>query len=565
MVYTGQPSRGCSTCRKRHIKCDEALPECGACTRVKQTCPGYKNYFDLAWRDQTTVAKKSVERGKAKRKAARERKEAVAKAKAKAARQQAAEARYIRSSSGASDSPGQVFTPENYRSQPSPMSSRSQSTSLAKQGFNTPLYQDPYDTLLRPIPQEQALCFFFNNYIFPIRDPLARRGFLEYLAPFYMSSTPGSPLNTSTMAVATCMMSSRMGKPPDAPFTRSFYTRAVSSLSQMILQQRDCTSDDFIIAVMLLQLYEATTGQLRKRTSTNQPHPHLDGALALIRHRGPENFTNSISRSILLYVRGQLVENSLRNAVSVPIDVQGWGNIVSENEQIPVFRLDGINLELANLQASALSAIRYQHPHRSNQLMELNREAIDIERQLFKWSQSIPAIWDPIRIYRHQGVAPGLQLYQDHCDTYQTLFLSTLWNRLRSSYIDVKNIMLLCLAELPPALTNLATQNACRESIQQIADDICAGVPFFLGDRIKPGRTGDGDVQYPWAPGRTPVKDHYQTGPTMGGWALLIPLGTLMEKDIPLREGQRKWIAGQMARTAKIYNIAGFPTGPPKG
>ena len=229
--------------------------------RVKQTCPGYKNHFDLAWRDQTTVAKKGVERGKAKRKAARDREEAAAKAKSKNTSYiQGPDSNYAGSSSAASsNSPEHVFTPQSYRSS---ISSRSQSPRIVPDFNDTPLYQDPYDTILHPIPQEQALCFFFNNYVFPVRDPLARRGFLEYLAPFYMNSNPESPVNLSTMAVATCFMSSRMGLPPDTELPRSFYTRAVSSIKNMIMSGRDCTTDEFIAAVMLLQLYEVCTGYL---------------------------------------------------------------------------------------------------------------------------------------------------------------------------------------------------------------------------------------------------------------------------------------------------------------
>jgi hypothetical protein len=41
----------------------------------------------------------------------------------------------------------------------------------------------------------------------------------------------------------------------------------------------------------------------------------------------------------------------------------------------------------------------------------------------------------------------------------------------------------------------------------------------------------------------------------MGGWSLLIPLGMLAKMPIPLRQGQKQWLAEQMARTARIYNI----------
>jgi hypothetical protein len=146
-----------------------------------------------------------------------------------------------------------VFTPR------SDISSSAESPQLlpARQdSSNTPLPLDPYETVLRPIPEEQALCYFFNNYVLPIRDPLARKGFLEYLGPIYSQSDPFSPVKMSTMAIATCMMSSRMGQPADTPLSRTFYARAVSRIKDRVSKQQDCTSDELIVAVMLLQYYE---------------------------------------------------------------------------------------------------------------------------------------------------------------------------------------------------------------------------------------------------------------------------------------------------------------------
>ncbi|RSL99905.1 hypothetical protein CEP52_009435 [Fusarium oligoseptatum] len=40
MVNIPGRSRGCATCRKRRVKCDESLPECLACVRMRLPCPG---------------------------------------------------------------------------------------------------------------------------------------------------------------------------------------------------------------------------------------------------------------------------------------------------------------------------------------------------------------------------------------------------------------------------------------------------------------------------------------------------------------------------------------------
>ncbi|GKU06496.1 transcription factor [Fusarium langsethiae] len=38
---TSKVRTGCTTCKKRHVKCDEAKPQCGNCTRNRRKCEGY--------------------------------------------------------------------------------------------------------------------------------------------------------------------------------------------------------------------------------------------------------------------------------------------------------------------------------------------------------------------------------------------------------------------------------------------------------------------------------------------------------------------------------------------
>lgn len=38
---------GCTTCRKRHVKCDDSRPICGPCQRSRLKCAGY--WSPLLW------------------------------------------------------------------------------------------------------------------------------------------------------------------------------------------------------------------------------------------------------------------------------------------------------------------------------------------------------------------------------------------------------------------------------------------------------------------------------------------------------------------------------------
>jgi hypothetical protein len=204
---------------------------------------------------------------------------------------------------------------------------------------------------------------------------------------------------------------------------------------------------------------------------------------------------------------------------------------------------------------------------RASQNQRIVTAAVTIDRRLKEWGQSLPESWVPTRVFGEQYIAPSIQkagLYQQRCDVYSGLFLTIIWNKFRLSLIEVSRIIILFLDENPTAF-NLVRQEACRNNIQGLVDDICACIPYFLGDRTEPGTPGDSSIKYPRAPGRPPIADHYQTGPTMGGWAILGPMGSLLRMDIKMREGQRVWIAQQVARTAKVYRIGKLSGRPPRG
>jgi hypothetical protein len=243
----------------------------------------------LAWRDQTTVAKRGVERGK------------------RAHRKEEPQFSASSSSIQAID-----FTPILEESKE----------------FSAPTLlptPSPSPTLRGP-PEDHALCFFFTRYVLPKRDPQARRGFLEYTLPIYSKSEPHSPLKLSIMAVATSMLSASMNQGDDPPLARSFYLGAVSRMKERVSEPKGCTDDELIMAVMLLQLYEVSrstflqlhlrfahmhqhlVGRTKKIPS---PQAHLDGALALIKHRGVGNFKGEVSRGMLYYVRSILVSLSI--------------------------------------------------------------------------------------------------------------------------------------------------------------------------------------------------------------------------------------------------------------
>jgi hypothetical protein len=109
---------------------------------------------------------------------------------------------------------------------------------------------------------------------------------------------------------------------------------------------------------------------------------------------------------------------------------------------------------------------------------------------LNNWQEIVPAHWIPIRVSGEKFISPSIRaagLYQDYCDHYVNLFLLGLWNKVRMSQIETKNIIVSCLSELPSSSSDPVYLSSAQSGIQTLIDDICASIPYYLGDRTEPG------------------------------------------------------------------------------
>ncbi|CZR68852.1 uncharacterized protein PAC_18752 [Phialocephala subalpina] len=524
MVHTGRPSRGCGLTGQR---CDEKSPECSYCVKTKQNCPGYKDMFDLAWRDQNSVAQKNVER----------RKRASAKRETE---------------------------------EESPSASKS-----IDKPVNLNLTLDIIPPALKEDPEAYALAFFFSSYASPPVEPDDRRGFLEHIGPQYVIAPPDSALKMATMAISSFLFIAWLDRRPDNPMSRSFYLKAISAMKDRIRQPGGCADNDVLTSVLLLQMYEvsltryATDQKVSDRMipqdlagiaqKSQLPNAHLHGALALIKHRGAENFTDDVAQSLLFQVRGQLIDDAFRRGQPLSEEVSTWAAHLQGGSLPPSVRLDSINVDLANLEAGARQRAALP-PFLKSELdpHDILEKARDIERRLLEWSGTLPLSWLPLRVVDDDSIPPTTKaagLYQSHCHIYPSMSISGSWNKQRISCIKVQTLIYEQLAQRSPMLEILSSRMTRQNKVQQLADDICVSVPFSLGDKTKPGAMGDRRVQYPHDPGREVPSGHYQMAPAMGGFWLLGPLQMLMGLKIELRQGQKQWVGGRLRRIAHIYNI----------
>lgn len=103
---------------------------------------------------------------------------------------------------------------------------------------------------------------------------------------------------------------------------------------------------------------------------------------------------------------------------------------------------------------------------------------------------------------------------------------------------------------------NPNTASTATLTIQSLATDICASVPFLLGSQMESVQMNPYKVEYPEAEGRRVTHAHQQTAPLVGGFFLLGYMGNLCTSGFGcLDDEQVGWVKGQMQRILQIYTF----------
>ena len=254
-----------------------------------------------------------------------------------------------------------------------------------------------------------------------------------------------------------------------------------------------------------------------------------------------------------------------------PIDTQSaiWSDN-SNSKHNPATLLDLKFTEVANVLALESSLLIYSHEqdrllsgvdlqdglgtdmHDEKGFKEnswapcLLSKAKEVDSSLALWPETIPPSWLP-RIVSSKTVPPSVRdagLYDKYCHVYPDVLVATTWNEWRSARLKV----LALIARYQP-------EDLVTASIQRLVDDICASVPFLLGDRIELTPMYLARNIYPSAEGQPLPKGHHQNAAAFGGWYILTPLRETTKVATYLREGQLDWVLGQMKRLAGIYGV----------
>lgn len=234
---------------------------------------------------------------------------------------------------------------------------------------------------------------------------------------------------------------------------------------------------------------------------------HVDGAVALTKLRGTDQFNDPMSHAMFRAVRTMMITSCVQR--SKPIDSfpgqKGWIGESDVGEENAANRLTLICIDLPNLRARAnrLTSTLYD-PVEEPEAREIIEFAQLVDGNLGEWYRTLPPEW------KHRIIGVESQIPADIANAekwpgeqhaYHDVPLASIMNDYRVCRIFCRRVILACLDWLGrnPLFGDGQEQELYAKSVfvvQQMVDELSACVPFHLDYELQPLAKETGQEQY---------------------------------------------------------------------
>lgn len=274
------------------------------------------------------------------------------------------------------------------------------------------------------------------------------------------------------------------------------YIRALTKLNAIIGDAEHATSDEVLLAVMLMGNYEGIVCDFdSERLFLTQFH-HMDGAIALLKLRQEHKHRGHFDQSIDRHIRRQTIRQSIYRGTSIPPWLQS-GEAFGENG--PELALDICLVKVSVLRHQGIEMVQRltrapgNTSHLEYDLESLLLEAQELDSLLIAWTFTAPCECRP-GIHQCEVIDTA---YQEaslgvRSSTDDSIARITLWNRYRGGRLVVNCIIekvTNCIIRMRSGTMALDAQAHIDDvrALQRIlVDAICASVPRIMDDVESP-------------------------------------------------------------------------------
>ncbi|KAI0513040.1 hypothetical protein F5B22DRAFT_637411 [Xylaria bambusicola] len=418
-------SLGCHACRRMKVKCDEKKPQCGRCAKARRLCPGYP--------DTKQVIFRSVNEGLA--------------SKGKAAR---------------------------------PLRTRTHNTSAASDHAGD-LASDSCIPQLLAQPSEawdtRAISHFLYHYTSSAtKDSSGYLGFLSDL----LSNSPSVPyLKSAVLAAGSASLANITGLVYLQITAEKHYGETLRCISSALKNPLEASSDATLVAIIILQMYEVIVGITRVSCD-----PHQKGLVELSRIRGNARLGTRNDNALLQVIHGRVHTNAIGGLCPSPInmdyDVKRVDIALHEAE---LWRLMRKTSQCCVATWTMISVPSYEIS--SNEVIKSIDNLYSTYHGLLNWRKTLPSIWSYQSCEMPSRDAQPGTIYPEKYHLFKNIHHGAMWISFWCTVVYA--LQVLVHASSLPILEQCLNQD--QYSIQDLqrrlysaVDDICACVPYMLGD-----------------------------------------------------------------------------------
>lgn len=352
---------------------------------------------------------------------------------------------------------------------PEPVQSRLVSDSQA------PAFLDPFCFLTQSI-ESRATSFLLSSYVLGSH--------FEYLPSLYSRTNMDQHLSESILAVALVSFSNQFNCHGAMKDARRQYVSALRMTNLALQSNQNATKDSTLIAVLLLSLFEMIT--YSKRQPVKSWTSHIEGATALIRLRGRQQFSTPLGFQLFIQMTYNITVQCMQFEIALPADIAALktyaGNFVDRSD--PGWTLSEINERFAKFRGDVKDGTIFD----SNKIVAMARQ---LDEELALWASTVKPQWQYECIYTDSSEP---SVYEGYCHGYVNHRLAQMWNTFRMGRIILNQLVhdhiVLCMSSTQtdcPSQYQRTVYQLSMQNLVEMSSDICATVPqFTLGPLQKP-------------------------------------------------------------------------------
>ncbi|KXJ90603.1 hypothetical protein Micbo1qcDRAFT_148510 [Microdochium bolleyi] len=506
MVYCGKPSRGCQMCRSRRIKCDETKPTCNQCAKSRRQCPGYKDEFDLVFRNETQATERRA------RKASR-------KSSNKDAQPQ--------------ESAAEADETLNHED----LSASSQAL-----------------VALPAIPvKQQADCYFVSNFVLVPAEGKGTRGFADWIKPMMRQGNVDKHLQYAFNACGMALFNNKGGSQNKLNDKALFeYTRALAATNDALRDPKTQTSDSTLAAVLLLGTYENITA---RRIGTLSWGSHIEGAMHIVKARGKKQLKSDVGKLLFVSVRAMVIVHAITSGQPPPMGADWWIADAARDEsstQIQRFALKAaeIRAEVARVMSTM------QRTSTSTEIMmAVIRRCQQVDLDIQSWMQTRPENWQCKTVawedsIPNNGDYSKIDIFPGRVDMFTDLYIASVWSLARTTRMLMATTIMRCAAWIVAPVDYRTTSEYATSSriCVEMVTDIIASIPYHFGLRQqRPGWGIEGNNS------GFGCGDGTDTS-CLAGYFAVWPLGHIYHSDFAT-DNQVAWVGGRLKYIGDVLGV----------